>query len=120
MDKFNFDDDDDGAFNLKASPPKTMAAPPVGAVSGALGGPNNFSVGAAAVGAGRIALDGHWTSDVFLSAALGIAISKAVVYFNRKRAEERRELKARGQTKRTYRRHYFSASTRSFRWTYVF
>lgn len=75
---------------------------------------------AAAVGAGRIALDGHWTSDIFLSAALGIAVSKAVVYFNRKRQERRQKLEARGQSQRTYRRHYFSVTTRAFRWTYVF
>ncbi|MAI80348.1 MAG: hypothetical protein CL917_15475 [Deltaproteobacteria bacterium] len=75
---------------------------------------------AAAVGAGRIALDAHWTSDVFISAALGIAVSKAVVYFNRKRAEERKKLEASGSTKRVYRKHYFAVSPRSFRWTIVF
>ena len=75
---------------------------------------------AGAVGAGRIALDAHWTSDVFISAALGIAVSKAVVYFNRKRQEKRKKLKAAGSSRRVYRKHYFSVSPRSFRWTIVF
>ena len=47
---------------------------------------------ASAVGLGRIALDAHWASDIFVSAVLGIAVSKAVVHLNRKRAEK----KARG------------------------
>ncbi len=73
---------------------------------------------ASAVGAGRIALDAHWTSDVFLSAALGIAVSKAVVYFNRKRAEKRR---LRGDDAQTpARRHFFQVSPRAFRWTIVY
>ncbi|MEE3328557.1 MAG: phosphatase PAP2 family protein [Myxococcota bacterium] len=75
---------------------------------------------AGAVGAGRIALDAHWTSDVFISAALGIAVSKAVVYFNRKRQEKRKKLKAAGSSRRVYRKHYFAVSPRSFRWTIVF
>lgn len=75
---------------------------------------------AAAVGAGRIALDAHWTSDVFISAALGIAVSKAVVYFNRKREEKRLKLSRSGQTRPQYRRHYFAVSPRAFRWTIVF
>ena len=75
---------------------------------------------AGAVGAGRIARDAHWTSDVFISAALGIAVSKAVVYFNRKRKEERQRLKAAGSSRRVYRKHYFAVSPRSFRWTIVF
>lgn len=75
---------------------------------------------AAAVGAGRIALDAHWTSDLFVSAALGIAVSKAVVYFNRKREKKRLELKRSGQTRPVYRRHYFAISPRAFRWTIVF
>jgi len=73
---------------------------------------------AAAVGAGRIALDAHWTSDVFLSAALGIAVSKAVVHFNRKRAERRR---LESETPREPEvRHFFQVSPRAFRWTVVF
>jgi len=84
---------------------------------------------ATAVGAGRIALDAHWSSDVFVSAALGIAVSKAVVYFNRRRAEARlndrnRELlggqKAGHNRKRDFSRHSFQVSPRAFRWTYVF
>jgi membrane-associated phospholipid phosphatase len=73
---------------------------------------------AAAVGAGRIALDAHWTSDVFLSAALGIAVSKAVVHFNRKRAERRRARDEAPSEPRT--RHFFQVSPRAFRWTVVF
>lgn len=77
---------------------------------------------ATAVGAGRIALDAHWTSDVFISAALGIAVSKAVVHFNRKRAEKR---KLRGKSPQSSpsvpeRRHYFQVSPRAFRWTIVY
>ncbi|MFL2935373.1 MAG: phosphatase PAP2 family protein [Myxococcota bacterium] len=75
---------------------------------------------AGAVGAGRIARDAHWTSDVFISAALGIAVSKAVVYFNRKRKEKRERLKAAGSSRRVYRKHYFAVSPRSFRWTIIF
>ena len=75
---------------------------------------------AGAVGAGRIGRDAHWTSDVFISAALGIAVSKAVVYFNRKRKEKRERLKAVGSSQRVYRKHYFAVSPRSFRWTIVF
>jgi len=75
---------------------------------------------ASAVGAGRIARDAHWTSDVFLSAALGIAVSKAVVYFNRKRKERRKQLKAVGSSRREFRKHYFAVSPRAFRWTIVF
>ena len=74
---------------------------------------------AAAVGAGRIALDAHWTSDVFISAALGIAVSKAVVYFNRKRAERRR-LKGSAQNSTPERRHFFQISPRAFRWSIVY
>ncbi|MDG2050995.1 MAG: phosphatase PAP2 family protein [Myxococcota bacterium] len=74
---------------------------------------------AAAVGAGRIALDAHWTSDVFISAALGIAVSKAVVYFNRKRAERRR-LKGTTKNSTPERRHFFQISPRAFRWTIVY
>ena len=74
---------------------------------------------ATAVGAGRIALDAHWTSDVFLSAALGIAVSKAVVHFNRKRAEKRR-LRRGKKSREVERRHFVQVSPRAFRWTVVF
>jgi membrane-associated phospholipid phosphatase len=40
---------------------------------------------AAAVGAGRIARDSHWASDVVVSAALGTAVAKSVVWRHRKR-----------------------------------
>lgn len=75
---------------------------------------------AGAVGAGRIGLDAHWTSDVFLSAALGIGISKAVVHFSRKRKEERERLEALGSSRRVRKRHYFAITPRSFHWTVVF
>lgn len=82
---------------------------------------------AGAVGAGRIALDAHWGSDVFVSAVLGIAVSKAVVKMNRIRArdrEARRRLDRAGRATPSLRRaggrHFFSATARSFRWTYVF
>lgn len=71
------------------------------------------------VGAGRIALDAHWTSDVFISAALGIAVSKAIVYFNRKRTEQRSKLK-KGRSKAQARRHFIAVTPRAFRWTVVF
>jgi membrane-associated phospholipid phosphatase len=72
---------------------------------------------AAGVGAGRIAADGHWSSDVFLGAALGIAISKAVVHLNRRRAAARRQ----GRSKELpFARHFVQVSTRGFRWTYRF
>ena len=40
---------------------------------------------ATAVAAGRIASNGHWASDTLLSAALGTAVAKSVVYRHRKR-----------------------------------
>lgn len=74
---------------------------------------------ATAVGAGRIALDAHWTSDVFISAALGIAVSKAVVHFNRKRAEKRR-LRGKSKPREPETRHFIQVSPRAFRWTIVY
>jgi membrane-associated phospholipid phosphatase len=82
---------------------------------------------AGAVGAGRIALDAHWGSDIFVSAVIGIAVSKAVVKLNRVRARDREthrrlELKDAGtpSLRRRKGRHYFGATARSVRWTYVF
>jgi len=76
---------------------------------------------ATAVGAGRIALDGHWSSDVFVSAALGIAISKAVVHFNRKREAARALREERGiEPRRLEGRHALAVSPRSFQWSYRF
>ncbi len=72
---------------------------------------------AGAVSAGRIALDAHWTSDIFLSAALGIAVGKATVYFHRRRLEGR---PIRALKKHLPGRHFVQVSTRGFRWTYVF
>lgn len=71
------------------------------------------------VGAGRIALDGHWSSDIFLSAALGIAVSKAVVHFNRER-EKKRADDQESAASADRPRHLFQISTRAVRWTYVF
>jgi membrane-associated phospholipid phosphatase len=71
---------------------------------------------AAAVGAGRIGADAHWTSDVFIGAALGIAVSKAVVYFHRRRLEGRGPRKKSGEP---LARHLFQVSPRAFRYTYV-
>ncbi len=73
---------------------------------------------ATAVGAGRIALDSHWTSDVFISAALGIAVSKATVHFNRKRSEKRRRRVAPSSDPEVS--HFFQVSPRAFRWTVVY
>ncbi|MBW2697993.1 MAG: phosphatase PAP2 family protein [Deltaproteobacteria bacterium] len=73
---------------------------------------------ATAVGAGRVALDAHWTSDVFVSAVLGIAVSKAVVHLNRIRIERRRLRQGRGG-KPDIQHHYFAVTPRSFRWTYI-
>jgi membrane-associated phospholipid phosphatase len=42
---------------------------------------------ATAVAAGRIASDGHWTSDVIVSAALGVGVAKSVVWRHRKRKD---------------------------------
>ena len=75
---------------------------------------------ATAVGIGRIALDAHWGSDILLSAALGIAVSKAVVHFNRKRKIERRERQRDGNGSAYVQRHFVQVTTRSFRWTVLF
>jgi membrane-associated phospholipid phosphatase len=77
---------------------------------------------ATAIGLGRIAVDAHWASDVFVSAVLGIAVSKAVVHFHRKRQARRRRREAllpetRGRPE--YQRHFVQLSPRAFRWTYV-
>jgi membrane-associated phospholipid phosphatase len=71
---------------------------------------------ATAVGAGRIGQDAHWTSDIFLGAALGIAVSKAVVYFHRRRLEGRGRPAKPGEP---VARHFFQLSTRAFRYTYI-
>lgn len=71
---------------------------------------------ATAVGAGRIGADAHWTSDVFIGAALGIALSKAVVYFHRRRLEGRSRKAKPGEP---LARHFFQVSPRAFRYTYV-
>ena len=82
---------------------------------------------AGATSVGRIALDAHWGSDVFVSAVIGIAVSKAIVKLNRKRKRDlaiRRELELRGDAtpslRKVKRRHYFGATARSVRWTIVF
>ncbi len=82
---------------------------------------------AGAVGAGRIALDAHWGSDIFVSAVIGIAVSKTIVKLNRSRAQDReakRRLELKGAATPSLRkkkgRHFFSATARSVRWTYQF
>jgi len=79
------------------------------------------------VGAGRIALDAHWGSDIFVSAVIGIAVSKTIVKLNRVRARDRalrRNLELKGAATPSLRkrkgRHYFGATARSVHWTYVF
>lgn len=79
------------------------------------------------VGAGRIALDAHWGSDVFVSAVIGVAVSKTVVKLNRIRARERarmRDLELAGRSTPSLRhrrgRHFIGATARSVHWTYVF
>lgn len=82
---------------------------------------------ATAVGAGRIALDAHWGSDVFVSAVVGIAVSKTVVKLNRARARDReasKRLEIQGSAtpslRRVKGRHFIGATARSVQWTYVF
>ncbi len=82
---------------------------------------------AAAVGAGRIALDAHWGSDIFVSAVIGIAVSKTVVKLNAIRARDRelrKRLELSGDATPSLRkpklRHYLAATSRSVRWTVVF
>jgi hypothetical protein len=82
---------------------------------------------AGAVGAGRIALDAHWGSDILVSAVIGIAVSKAIVKMNRARARDRalrKRLELNGEAtpslRRPESRHYFGATARSVRWTWVF
>ncbi|MCZ6783328.1 MAG: phosphatase PAP2 family protein, partial [Proteobacteria bacterium] len=76
---------------------------------------------ASLVGIGRIASDDHWTSDIFASAALGIAMGKAIVYFNRRRALARAARSEReGRPDPFARRHFVQLSPRGFRWTYRF
>jgi len=79
------------------------------------------------VGAGRIALDAHWGSDIFVSAVIGIAVSKTVVKLNRIRVRERermRELDLAGRATPSLRRrkgrHLVGATARSVHWTWVF
>ena len=81
-----------------------------------------FSYGiAATVGAGRIATDDHWASDVFVGAALGIFVGRSVTYFHKERAKRADERKRLGLEKDAYRaRHFFAVSTRGFRWTVQF
>lgn len=76
---------------------------------------------ASCVAAGRIARDDHWTSDVFVAAALGTFVGKSVSWLHRKRArraEERDRLGLAAQ--RIALQHSFQLSTRSFRWSVQF
>lgn len=81
-----------------------------------------FSYGAAAtLGAGRIATDDHWASDVFVSAALGTFVGRSVAYFHKERARRATERKRLGLAQEPYRpRHFFAINTRGFRWTVLF
>jgi membrane-associated phospholipid phosphatase len=76
---------------------------------------------ATTVGAGRIARDDHWASDVIVGAALGTAIGYGVAQFHDERRHIEDERKALGLAPKAERvRHSFSASTRSFAWTMQF
>jgi membrane-associated phospholipid phosphatase len=81
-----------------------------------------FSYGiAATLGVGRIATDDHWTSDVFVGAALGTFVGRSVVYFHKERARRASGRERLGLEKEVYRpRHFFAVSTRGFRWTVRF
>lgn len=72
---------------------------------------------ASCVGAARIARDGHWTSDVFVSAALGTFVGRSVSWFHRER-KRRKASRARlglAPTEPTV-QHSFQVTTRSFHW----
>lgn len=82
---------------------------------------------AGAVAAGRIGVDAHWGSDIFVSAVLGIAVGRTIVKLNRVRARDRRAKKeldlsgsATPSLRRKKGRHYIGATARSVRWTWVF
>lgn len=73
---------------------------------------------AATVAAGRIARDDHWTSDVFVGAAVGTFVGRSVVALHRERArrdEERERLGLAPRTDRTS--HSFHLGTRSIGWS---
>lgn len=76
---------------------------------------------ATTVGAGRIARDDHWASDVIVGAAIGSAIGYGVAQFHDERRQIDEERKALGLAPRRERiRHSLHASTRSFTWTMHF
>ena len=76
---------------------------------------------AAAIGAGRIATDDHWTSDVFIGAALGTFVGRSVAYFHKECARRTRERERLDIEKAAYpTRHFFALSTRGFRWSVRF
>ncbi len=81
-----------------------------------------FSYGiAATIGAGRIGSDDHWTSDVFVGAALGTFVGRSVAYFHKERTRRASERERLGLEKEAYRpQHFFAVSTRGFRWTVRF
>lgn len=73
---------------------------------------------AASVAAARIARDAHWTSDVFVAAAIGTFVGRSVAWLHRernRRAEERERLGL--GPKPLQIRHSFHLSTRSIGWT---
>lgn len=76
---------------------------------------------AATIGAGRIATDDHWTSDIFIGAALGTFVGRSVTYFHKERARRGHERERLGIENAAHRpRHYFALSTRGFRWSVRF
>ncbi|MEE2673163.1 MAG: phosphatase PAP2 family protein [Myxococcota bacterium] len=76
---------------------------------------------AAAIGAGRIATDDHWASDVFVGAALGTFVGRSVAHFHQQRARRSHERDRLGIGKAAHQpRHYFALSTRGFRWSVRF
>ncbi len=81
-----------------------------------------FSYGiAATMSAGRIGTDDHWTSDIFVAAALGTFVGRSVAYLHKERARRSTERERLGLETAAYRpRHFFAVSTRGFRWTVRF
>ncbi len=76
---------------------------------------------AASVAAGRIARDDHWTSDVFVAAAIGTFVGRSVAWLHHerdRRTAERERLGLGSEPPRAH--HSFHLSTRSVRWTVRF
>ncbi|MEE3330216.1 MAG: phosphatase PAP2 family protein [Myxococcota bacterium] len=72
---------------------------------------------ATTVGAGRLARDDHWASDVIVGAAIGTAIGYGVSQFHYERRAMNTERKKLGLAPKQERvQHSLSASTRSLQW----